>query len=118
MNGAGWQGVPAPARPPDPVPVPASAPAPDPAPSPAPDPVPTPGDPPDRTPVWQRSSFSGSAGGSECLEAAGTPDGRFHLRESDRPVMVLTLSPGVWSAFLRAVRTRAAEPAFCARNLP
>lgn len=68
---------------------------------------PEPGPRPDEPPRWQRSSFSGSGGGTECLEAAATRDGRLCLRESERPATVLTLAPGPWAAFLRAVRAGA-----------
>ncbi|MGW1076897.1 DUF397 domain-containing protein [Streptomyces sp. NPDC002537] len=64
---------------------------------------------------WQRSRFSGSGGGNECLEAAGGPDGRLCFRESDRSRTVLTPSPGAWAALLRAVRSGLLDPARPAR---
>ncbi|MEU5420200.1 DUF397 domain-containing protein [Streptomyces sp. NPDC001407] len=54
---------------------------------------------------WQRSRFSGSGGGQECLEAAPGPGGRLRFRESDRPRTVLTPAPDAWAALLRAVRS-------------
>ncbi|MFE0041957.1 DUF397 domain-containing protein [Streptomyces albireticuli] len=106
MNRAGRPGEAAPARTPSPARPPARPPAQASGPGPGPAPALVPEDSPDGTLTWQRSSFSGSGGGTECVEAAVTPDGRLHLRESDRPATVLTPSRGVWAAFLRAVRAR------------
>ncbi|MFI1799561.1 DUF397 domain-containing protein [Streptomyces sp. NPDC020379] len=58
---------------------------------------------------WQRSRFSGSGGGQECLEAAPGSGGRLRFRESDRPRTVLTPAPDAWAALLRAVRSGALD---------
>ena len=45
------------------------------------------------TPVWRRSSFSGSGGtgGGNCVEAALLPADRFALRDSKNPTATLIL---------------------------
>ncbi len=57
---------------------------------------------------WQRSRFSGSGGGQECLEAAAGPGGTY-FRESDRPRTVLTPAPAAWAGLLRAVKSGALD---------
>ncbi|MCC3651721.1 DUF397 domain-containing protein [Streptomyces sp. S07_1.15] len=52
---------------------------------------------------WSKSSYSSSSS-NECIEVAGTPRRLVHLRESDEPDTVLTVLPGIWSAFTRAVK--------------
>lgn len=53
--------------------------------------------------IWQKSSFS-EAGGANCLHlAAAGPVGTVYLRESDSPGTVLTTTPGVLAALLRAL---------------
>ncbi|WP_030060828.1 MULTISPECIES: DUF397 domain-containing protein [Streptomyces] len=49
---------------------------------------------------WQKSSFSGSNEGGNCVElAAGAEDVR-HLRESDDPSVILTTSTSRLRAFV------------------
>ncbi|MFC5724349.1 DUF397 domain-containing protein [Streptomyces gamaensis] len=55
-------------------------------------------------PGWRRSSFSGSGGGSECVEAAVCDGGLIGLRESEAPQHVLLVPVAVWAAFARTVR--------------
>ncbi|GAA1911682.1 hypothetical protein GCM10009716_22050 [Streptomyces sodiiphilus] len=57
-------------------------------------------------PHWQKSSFSGSDGSDNCLEAARGPagSGGLLLRESDRPETVLTTTPARLHALLDAAR--------------
>ena len=52
---------------------------------------------------WQKSSFSGGPNG-DCVEVATNPDGHVHLRESDRPGDILTMSPGRLRALLGCVK--------------
>ncbi|MCZ4097028.1 DUF397 domain-containing protein [Streptomyces sp. So13.3] len=54
--------------------------------------------------IWRKSSFSGSGGNGNCLEATATPTGLVHFRESDRPGEVLSTTPAHWAAFLRAIK--------------
>ncbi|ARF55625.1 DUF397 domain-containing protein [Streptomyces gilvosporeus] len=53
--------------------------------------------------TWQKSSFSGGGNG-DCVELAADPDGRIHLRESDRPGDILTMAPGRLRAFVEYVK--------------
>lgn len=57
---------------------------------------------------WQKSSFSGSGDGNNCLELAGTPT-TFHLRESDTPATILTTTPTALALLLEAIRIDAAR---------
>ncbi|MEU4682041.1 DUF397 domain-containing protein [Streptomyces xinghaiensis] len=52
---------------------------------------------------WTKSSYS-TSGDNECVEVAGSPRGLVRLRESDQPETVLSVAPGIWSAFTRAVK--------------
>ncbi|MFD3931148.1 DUF397 domain-containing protein [Streptomyces sp. NPDC058614] len=49
---------------------------------------------------WQKSSFSSEA--SNCLELATAPDGTIRLRESDVPVVTLTLRTPSLASLLAA----------------
>ncbi|KIZ19095.1 DUF397 domain-containing protein [Streptomyces natalensis] len=53
--------------------------------------------------AWRKSSFS-TAGQTECVELATDPDGNVHLRESDQPGDILTMSPGRLRALLDCVK--------------
>ncbi|MEU5899106.1 MULTISPECIES: DUF397 domain-containing protein [Streptomyces] len=50
-------------------------------------------------PPWQKSSFSGPADGSQCVELARDKSNLL-LRESDDPDHILTLTPGALSALI------------------
>ncbi|MFI6039414.1 DUF397 domain-containing protein [Streptomyces sp. NPDC051315] len=52
---------------------------------------------------WQKSSFSGSGDGNNCLELAATPT-TLHLRESDTPATVLTTTPAAVAHLLAGIR--------------
>ncbi|WP_327403437.1 DUF397 domain-containing protein [Streptomyces sp. NBC_01288] len=54
--------------------------------------------------TWQKSSFSGSGDGNACLELATTPSA-FHLRESDTPTTHLTTTPTALAALLDGIRS-------------
>ncbi|MFD6548338.1 DUF397 domain-containing protein [Streptomyces sp. NPDC058398] len=53
---------------------------------------------------WQKSSFSGSGDGNNCVEIATTP-GSVHLRESDDPAIRLSTSPGPLAHLLHHIKT-------------
>ncbi|ATL29245.1 DUF397 domain-containing protein [Streptomyces formicae] len=50
-------------------------------------------------PQWQKSSFSGPADGTECIELA-RDENTLLLRESDTPHHILTLTPTALSALI------------------
>ncbi|MFE1288544.1 DUF397 domain-containing protein [Streptomyces sp. NPDC058751] len=52
---------------------------------------------------WQKSSFSGSGDGNNCLELATTP-GTAYLRESDTPATRISTAPGVLVHFLNHIK--------------
>ncbi|MFI1681770.1 DUF397 domain-containing protein [Streptomyces sp. NPDC020607] len=52
---------------------------------------------------WQKSSFSGPADGSQCVELA-RGETNLLLRESDDPDHILTLTPDTLDALLRQIR--------------
>jgi Domain of unknown function (DUF397). len=52
---------------------------------------------------WQKSSFSGSGDGADCIEVASA-DGAIHLRESDNPETIVTTSPKKLRAFILGVK--------------
>ncbi|MCX5559728.1 DUF397 domain-containing protein [Streptomyces sp. NBC_00038] len=52
---------------------------------------------------WQKSSFSGGAGDTDCLEISATPT-TLHLRESDHPTAILTPTPSALRALLTTLR--------------
>jgi hypothetical protein len=52
--------------------------------------------------TWQKSSFSGD--GNACLELATTPT-TLHLRESDAPTTHLTTTPTALAALLDGIRS-------------
>jgi Domain of unknown function (DUF397) len=54
--------------------------------------------------VWQKSSFSGSHGGKQCLEVTRGEDGMIYLRESDDPDVVAVTTPAKWDAFVKGVK--------------
>jgi hypothetical protein len=55
---------------------------------------------------WQKSSFSGSGDGNNCLELAATPTpATIHLRESEEPTTQLTTTPTPLSHLLRHIKT-------------
>ncbi|MCQ4045986.1 DUF397 domain-containing protein [Streptantibioticus rubrisoli] len=51
---------------------------------------------------WQKSSFSGT--GSNCLNVAISTPGTIHLRESDRPEVILTTTPARLADLLRRIK--------------
>ncbi|MFF4156005.1 DUF397 domain-containing protein [Streptomyces sp. NPDC001678] len=53
---------------------------------------------------WRKSSFSAGGAADECIELAAGADG-IHLRESDTPTVVLSLSPRTLRALLRYSQT-------------
>ncbi|MET8855410.1 DUF397 domain-containing protein [Streptomyces sp. NPDC004579] len=53
---------------------------------------------------WQKSSFSGSGDGNNCLELATTP-GITHLRESDTPNTRLSTAPGALANLLHHIKS-------------
>ncbi|WP_327315534.1 DUF397 domain-containing protein [Streptomyces sp. NBC_01235] len=53
---------------------------------------------------WQKSSYSGPGDGDSCVELASTPT-TLHLRESDDPATVLTITPAPLTHLLAAIRT-------------
>ncbi|MFJ3305965.1 DUF397 domain-containing protein [Streptomyces sp. NPDC086549] len=53
---------------------------------------------------WQKSSFSGGAGDTNCLEIAATTPTTLHLRESDTPATALTPAPTALRALLTALK--------------
>ncbi|MEU1512159.1 DUF397 domain-containing protein [Streptomyces sp. NPDC005811] len=58
---------------------------------------------------WQKSSFSGSGDGNNCLELAATPT-TLHLRESDTPHTVLTPTPTALAYLLAGIRAKPLRP--------
>lgn len=61
---------------------------------------------PRAVPQWQKSSFSGPADGSQCVELA-RDESRLLLRESDDPNHTLTLARQALGALLRRLSTAA-----------
>jgi len=60
--------------------------------------------------VWQKSSFS-TGGEGECVElAAATTGPHIHLRESDHPHHIATLTPHTLAALLHAVKSHPPLP--------
>ncbi|MFG2027406.1 DUF397 domain-containing protein [Streptomyces sp. NPDC048825] len=55
---------------------------------------------------WQKSSFSGSGDGNNCVELASTPT-TIHLRESDILTTQLTTTPTPLANLLRSIRSGA-----------
>lgn len=57
---------------------------------------------------WQKSSFSGTDSGDDCVELATTSPAfsAIHLRESDHPTTHLTTSPVPLRALLTALKAR------------
>ncbi|WP_329300138.1 DUF397 domain-containing protein [Streptomyces sp. NBC_00659] len=53
---------------------------------------------------WQKSSFSGSGDGNNCVELATTP-GSVHLRESDTPALRLSTTAGAVAHLLLRIKT-------------
>jgi hypothetical protein len=53
--------------------------------------------------VWRKSTFSGSEGGTDCVEVA-LPPAAAALRDSKNPGPVLTLPRASFARLLRAVR--------------
>jgi hypothetical protein len=54
--------------------------------------------------TWRKSSYSGSSGGN-CVEVADTTDSGIKVRDTtDRGGVTLSVSAGVWSAFLGSLR--------------
>jgi hypothetical protein len=53
---------------------------------------------------WQKSSFSGSGDGNNCLELAVLSPNLVGFRESDAPTVVLTFAPVPLTHLLRRIR--------------
>ncbi|MFI1730359.1 DUF397 domain-containing protein [Streptomyces acidicola] len=60
---------------------------------------------------WQKSSFSGTDSGDDCVELAARPTAptAIRLRESDHPTTHLTTSPATLRALLTALKTGPVE---------
>ncbi|MBK3580134.1 DUF397 domain-containing protein [Streptomyces sp. MBT65] len=55
--------------------------------------------------VWQKSSFS-TGGEGECVELAATAPGpHIHLRESDHPDHIATLTPHTLATLLHTLKS-------------
>lgn len=52
---------------------------------------------------WQKSSFSGSGDGNNCVELAAISPALVGLRESDTPATILTTTPVPITELLRAI---------------
>ncbi|WP_171171137.1 DUF397 domain-containing protein [Streptomyces sp. I05A-00742] len=55
--------------------------------------------------LWRKSSFSSGIGSQDCVEVARVGPGTLHLRESDRPETVLTLTPASLRSLLSQARS-------------
>ena len=66
---------------------------------------------------WQKSSFSGGGDGNACLELAAAPT-TLHLRESDTPATLLTTTPTALAALLDGIRSAGLSPAGRGARLP
>jgi hypothetical protein len=53
---------------------------------------------------WQKSSFSGSGDGDNCVELATTPH-TIHLRESDTPATRLTTTSAPLAHLLHGIKS-------------
>ena len=67
--------------------------------------------------TWQKSSFSGGGDGNACLELAAAPT-TLHLRESDAPTTHLTTTPTALAALLDGIRSAGLSPAVRGARLP
>ncbi|MFJ1997058.1 DUF397 domain-containing protein [Streptomyces asiaticus] len=54
--------------------------------------------------AWRKSSYSAGTQGNECVELTATESGVICLRESDDPRAVLTTTPPLLAAFIRAAK--------------
>ncbi|UUU33328.1 DUF397 domain-containing protein [Streptomyces sp. CA-210063] len=54
---------------------------------------------------WQKSSFSGSGDGNNCVELAAISPHLLGLRESDTPTAILTTTPVPVTELLRAINS-------------
>jgi Domain of unknown function (DUF397) len=54
--------------------------------------------------TWQKSSFSGSGEDDNCVELGVFPAGGTHLRESETPGTILTLTPHRLAGLIRTVK--------------
>ncbi|QES42752.1 DUF397 domain-containing protein [Streptomyces venezuelae] len=52
---------------------------------------------------WQKSSFSGSGDGNNCVELAATGP-QIHIRESDTPTAKLLTTPASLASLLRTIK--------------
>lgn len=55
--------------------------------------------------AWRKSSFSGSAGGTDCVEVALPVDG-VAIRDSKNDGLAMLVSRGGWVSLLRSVERR------------
>ncbi|WP_329218081.1 DUF397 domain-containing protein [Streptomyces sp. NBC_01485] len=55
---------------------------------------------------WQKSTFSDGGEGDTCVEVAASP-ATLHLRESDTPATVLTVTPTALAHLLAGIRQAA-----------
>jgi Domain of unknown function (DUF397) len=57
------------------------------------------------TPIWIKSSYSGSEGGGECVEVATHPDGGLAVRDSkNKTGPMLRFTDDEWHAFTAGVK--------------
>ncbi|WP_415952758.1 DUF397 domain-containing protein [Streptomyces sp. KLOTTS4A1] len=56
--------------------------------------------------AWQKSSYSGSGDGNNCVELAAASDDRIRLREGDDPSVELTTDAAALAQFFAALRGR------------
>ncbi|MFJ9374524.1 DUF397 domain-containing protein [Streptomyces sp. NPDC101455] len=67
--------------------------------------------------TWQKSSFSGNGDGDNCVELAAAPT-TLHLRESDTPATLLTTTPTALAALLDGIRSAGLSPEGRGARLP
>ncbi|MFE9765941.1 DUF397 domain-containing protein [Streptomyces sp. NPDC005808] len=54
---------------------------------------------------WQKSSFSGGGEGNDCVELAATTPRTIHFRESDTPATRLTTTPAPLAHLLHGIKS-------------